>query len=906
MDHRPSTETSGAVTHFYGRKKELDWLHGLFDEVVRRRVPRLAVIVAESGIGKTALVQAFYRKLTIDPRWDGPSSDGFWPDSFQGSDRNLEVNPKFPDDYRPEVPPKFMWLGIRWQDPSDPKQPVQSCPLPGARDVLYGHVKVVEGMPGPLSRFLDHLKRKGVEMREMGMEEVAVLVGEQVTGVAFGPFAPFARFVVAAAREAHQGKGARHRDLKVATERGAGDELCEELGWLAGGSERRPGIVWLDDAQWIDESSIEFLEKLFRRAKSGRWPLLVIATHWEREWQVHRQHGSEGAPSLTRFVDSQRDGSPQTEMRVLEKGDPEALRVQLRARLPGLKREQQELIIRKCDGNFLSLDENIGELCAETPNFENCDLTKPLTLEAMEQIENWESERDRRVKQRFRELEPELRHILGWSSRAGTRFVRKMIADFAQKRMDNDSEKLISMCFDPYVILSESEDRSVAEFRDRAYYQSAKTYFERYLKTDKDALREFLARRFSDWINNLFDEDGDTLRLEDASDSSLLATAVEVNRVELLEMAVRSLPLGDVPDWAEPIAAACLRVRCMLVEAYAEKKLWKQCRNVTLSLEKIDWVSVPNTVLGFRRREDTCSHLVTAGALVAAGRLAESLLAESRERFEEVDTPESRWDVSVSLERLGDIEAQRKELEQAHKQFTEALGIRRELAKEPESRRGVAILLGRLGDVEAQCEALLEQAHKRFTEALEISRELAKEPESRRDISLLLERLGDIEAQRKELEQAHKRFTEALKIRRQLDEKFGTPESRRDISISLGRLGAIEAQCEALLEQAHKRFTEALETSRDLAEKLRTPQSHRDMFISLFDLGDLEKKRKDLRQAHKRFTEALGISRDLAAELRTPQSRRGHLRLTGPPWRHRGEMQRAGAGPQAVHRGAED
>ena len=901
MDHRPSTETSGAVPHFYGREKELAWLYGLLDDVGRRRVPCLAVIVAESGIGKSALVQALYRKLTTDPRWDGPSSDGFWPDAFQGSGDDLKVNPDFPEDYRPGTLPKFMWLGIRWQNLGNRNRDDQSCPLSGAREVLYRHVKVVEGMPGPWSRIRDRLKRKGAEIGATSVEEAVIFVGEEVTGVAFGPLAPFARFVVAAAREARQGKGARHRDLEEAAERSAGDELCEELGWLMRGSERRPTIVWLDDAQWIDKSSIEFLEKLFRRAKSGEWPLLVIATHWEREWKEHRQHDSEGAPSLTRFADSQLDGSPQTEVRVLEKGDRESLRSLLLARLPGLAADQQELIIRKCGGNFLSLEENIGELLGRERNFENRDRTNPLTQAAMRRIEAWESDRDRRVEQRFQALEGELQDILGWSSRAGARFVRKMITDFAQVRMENDSEGRISMCFDPYAILSESEDRSVTEFRDRAYYWSAMRYFEEYLGTDEDDLREFLVRRFSDWINNRFDEDGDTLRLEDAPDSSLSVTAVEVNRVELLEMAVRFLPLRDAPDWSEPIAAACLRAHCMLVEVYAQKRLWDQCRNVARSLEKIDWVSAPITVLGFGRREDTCTHLVTAGALVAAGRLAESLLADSRERLaEELGTPQSRRDVSVSLERLGDIEAQRGELDRAWERFAEALEIGRRLAEElgtPESRRDVSASLEHLGGIEAQ-RGELDRAWERFAETLEISRRLAEElgtPQSRRDVSASLVHLGGIEAQRGELDRAWERFAETLEIGRRLAEELGTPQSRSDVSVSLERLGGIEAQ-RGELDRAWERFAEALEIGRRLAEELGTPQSRSDVSVSLDGLGGIEAQRGELDRAWERFAETLEIGRRLAEELGTPQSRSDvsvSLERLGGIEAQRGELDRA-------------
>ena len=897
MDHRPSTETSGAVAYFHGREQELAWLCGLLDDVDRSRVPRLAVILAESGIGKSALVQALYRKLTTDPRWDGPSSHGFWPDAFQGSGDDLKVNPDFPEDYRPGTLPKFMWLGIRWQNLGNRNRDDQSCPLPGAREVLYRHVKVVEGMPGPWRRFRDRLKRKGAEIRGVGVEEAVIAVGEEVTGVAFGPLAPFAKFVVAAAREARQGKGARHRDLEEATKRSAGDELCEELGWLMGGSERRPTIVWLDDAQWIDKSSIDFLEKLFRRAKSGAWPLLVIATHWEREWNEHRQHGSEGAPSLVRFADSKRDGSPQTDVRVLEKGDRESLRSLLLARLPGLTANQQERIIEKCDGNFLSLEENIGQLLGRKRNFENRDQTNPLTQSAMDRVEEWETDRDRRVEQRFQALEEELQDILGWSSQAGARFVRKMIADYAQKRMENESEGRIAMCFDPYVILSGSEDRSVAEFRDRAYHRSATRYFEEYLETDKDNLREFFERWFSDRINNCFDEDGDALRLEDAPDSALSATAAEVNRVELLEMAVRFLPLRHAPDWSEPIAAASLRAHCMLVEACVQERLWDQGREFAGSLEKMEWVSAPKAVLGFGRREDTCSHLVATGALVAAGRLAESLLADSRERFGEVGTPESLRDVYASLERLGVIEVQRREPDRAWGRYAEMLEIARRLAEElgtPESLSVVSYSLGRLGGIEEQC-GELDRAHGRYAEALEIDRRLAEEldtPESRRDVYDSLGGLGSIESRRGELDRAYGRYAEALEIRRRLAEELGTPESRRDVSYSLDVLGFVDEE-RGELDRAWGWFAEALEIRRRLAEELGTPWGRRDVCVSLGRLGLIEEQRGELDRAHGRYAEALEIDRRLDEELGTPQSRRDvyvSLRRLGLIEEQRGEL----------------
>ena len=154
---RPTTANTGAVPDFYGREEELAWLYGLLEDVATTGIPRLAVIVAESGIGKTALVQALYRKLTTDARWDGPSPGGFWPDAFQGSDDGLKVNPDFPESYHPREPPKFMWLGLRWYSSEVRNRFEQSCPAArSSRGAVPscqgggGHGPSHDGISGPL------------------------------------------------------------------------------------------------------------------------------------------------------------------------------------------------------------------------------------------------------------------------------------------------------------------------------------------------------------------------------------------------------------------------------------------------------------------------------------------------------------------------------------------------------------------------------------------------------------------------------------------------------------------------------------------------------------------------------------------------------------------------------------
>ncbi len=132
----PSPSNSD-IPGFHGRDRELAWLRGLFEDVVETRVPRLAVVVAESGVGKSRLVQALYQQLTVDPTWD-PEAHDYWPDAFQDDGNSLRVNPELAG-HTPQGPPQFMWLGMRWHPTDERNLNERVCPLPEARAALEHH-----------------------------------------------------------------------------------------------------------------------------------------------------------------------------------------------------------------------------------------------------------------------------------------------------------------------------------------------------------------------------------------------------------------------------------------------------------------------------------------------------------------------------------------------------------------------------------------------------------------------------------------------------------------------------------------------------------------------------------------------------------------------------------------------
>ena len=87
------------MAEFFGRKQELAWLRGLWNDCTARdkagaftNGPRMAFIIAETGIGKSRLVQALYQQLTTDEHWD-PNHINYWPDAFQAPGEQIRVNP---------------------------------------------------------------------------------------------------------------------------------------------------------------------------------------------------------------------------------------------------------------------------------------------------------------------------------------------------------------------------------------------------------------------------------------------------------------------------------------------------------------------------------------------------------------------------------------------------------------------------------------------------------------------------------------------------------------------------------------------------------------------------------------------------------------------------------------------
>lgn len=138
-----------------------------------------------------------------------------------------------------------------------------------------------------------------------------------------------------------------------------------------------PCIVFCDDAQFArqdgDLSAHAFLKELYERAHHARWPLLLVLTHWQLDWDEARcawesaqqaqpdaqqqtataddipasRLGPSLAYELQRFIHE--DDRPCVEIPIPK--EEAALQDIVTANLPALPMAQVQLLLDKADGN---------------------------------------------------------------------------------------------------------------------------------------------------------------------------------------------------------------------------------------------------------------------------------------------------------------------------------------------------------------------------------------------------------------------------------------------------------------------------------------------------------------------------------------------------------------------------
>lgn len=534
-----------------GRDPDLAELVAAWDRATGG-TPQLVTVLAETGIGKTRLVQAFYEWLNVhqDP-------EHYWPDTLGHDGNSLRVNPIFDTEGIPDAEIPWLWLALRFVDP-------------GGRNVAPGWQ-----LSQSLAELRPHVRPllRAELRRELGIDvalEVAGTVANALTMNLPGAVISIWNLLRHLQDERRQ-TAASERNVAAEVAEQRRDLAAQLRAFLAAtldpgvrGMHHVPVVLFLDDAHWADVYSLEFVDALFRDAQAKRWPLLVICTHWEREWheqQARATVGPQAPGSLAELVARNPGLSASWKPRVLGGLGAPALAEIARSMLPGLGEGQLAAIAGWVGGNPQLLEDLLQVLRGNARWFVDHDVTRALSAEGERRFERLLTRTSHHalVQQRFDMLPESLRDVLSVASTQGMRFVAALAAEAARRTEGMEPASVLSLlqtAHRPLAII-EPASRDAREFRHRAVFEIARGRFadshdEQQQLVFEGHVRDILA----EWLTA--DAPGE---LEPVAEEQLLRLA-------------HAQFAGDGPDGGPDRLPARLRAELRLLDVYERRALY--------------------------------------------------------------------------------------------------------------------------------------------------------------------------------------------------------------------------------------------------------------------------------------------------------------------------------------------
>ena len=492
---------------FFGRDAELALLQQRWHASTNGRGPNFVTMVGETGVGKSRIVQEFYRQLTVDAHWD---PDHFWPDDFQTHATQLRVNPEFAGTAPPSGPPRFLWLGVRWSNHNE-RNVANSMALPTLNEHLSAiAAQAQQARPRP-QRLLEALKNDAVSIsKELATGHIEGMVDEVMASMV--PYYKLLTMVYGMAHETRDVLGFGHTPPTLH------EQLSEFFGRWFAQKPVVPVVLWLDDVHWIDAEAHHFFMHLSESAHAHQWPLLVVATCWPSEWQALPANFF-----LKPEQQESRNAWPAVVVHHVGAAPQPALTALLTSAFPTLPADQVALLCERAGGNFLTMVENIAELRSKPRYFEANDPQHPLSAQGLARIRTWQSNREVRIQQRFNEeFDTTVQEFLARASQAGvdTQFLRHVLVRFATLHPQaGDIDAALLQCQERWAIVAPLS-QNLHEFRDRGYFAVARTYFAEWLaQSESEILRQAVTAELTEHIQQHFNDHGELHPRASATDA---------------------------------------------------------------------------------------------------------------------------------------------------------------------------------------------------------------------------------------------------------------------------------------------------------------------------------------------------------------------------------------------------
>ena len=823
---------------FVGRESELAALKGIWSKA-KTGEPQLAVILAESGFGKTRLAQEFYNWLSVT---DDPAGvPGYWPDTLAKRGRNLEVNPDPETCGLNDGDPPYIWWGMRISDPMGYGRNISAANAVGLGvHALRPHLATLEAA-------IEGTNRRENRNRVIAMEAGASLissipvfgtiVGLGIAGAKIGQ----AIYDDVSGRMEDQSTdrlpgAAGNRDMQDLTE-----QIIRILRVVAfnppKGLAKRPIVILIDDAQWSDRdpSVTDFCSRLMRQASREGWPLMLLVTSWFHEWHTGSSALESDAiqPTANHLKTVMEDMNPD-DAHVLQLGRVEGLGVTVRAKLPGVTDDQVRLFEERADGNPLFMEELIAEFQSKPRWFVDRDLAKQLTPEGEKRV--LECEFAELVYERLREAPEHVRNSLVLASLQGIRFSRRLTLDVGFRLQQNDVNLGLSEADVPHAFVSHlAEDRH--EFRTRLYQEAARKHLAD-LMDEGQALKALKQAKESLSVQ----------QIGTASDADLEAILVDLETEGLTpRILAAAYVLVDRLQVRYEINAAC-----QISKAVLEAKIPEG--GVSINHQSFWWLMKFIDAIRTRSSEER-----------ELAKLWLKRIKHVQSKSLEDANSNAIRNYSITIERLMLIEKAEANFDSALSLCRECLDYKKLLLDKnpsPTSRRDLSVIQLSLAELENTCgdrRAMLPL----LLDCLKIRQELQNEFNSvtaRSDLADAHASLGLCYREASETARARFHYEAALEEMKLRWEEEGRPVSKILFLPHWQNLGSFELD-QGKLTKAREYFLASAEEAEADWKRLNTPQSIYHLSIALCWLADLEKQDGNRDKARELYFEGMEYAR---------------------------------------------
>ena len=439
MNTSLSTRSANAM---YGREAELQKLMEAYQTVKERNRPYFVNILAETGFGKTRLIQKFYAELTVayDPQhyWEtglgtGPdmpinplpdipvsdASDGL-PHHTGVGEANTKVAPDIP----------FIWWGLRNSNEEarnvsqggDAYQRAQSFLDPQL--AAYAHNQQTRHASIDIAKKSATLALKALTFGLSDMVKDMVDMVDPVISI----------LELNDTKHAHRKSDwyiKRVQSVRAKTDAKSRMDIVvdgllymmRQQNWSALGvsvyeKQAVPLILVLDDVQFLDFNTMVLAERLLNVAVREGLPLLLLSTAWTHRWD--RSNNAGQMPKLRSFFDHI-DASEKCQIS-LDKLEDRYLGPMVSDLLPSLSEQQREILIRRADGNPLIVKELAAYFNSNADFFENGDISQRLTVEGEKKLGEKSPSIHDLVAERYKGLSTSTLQSLQWASFQGIEF----------------------------------------------------------------------------------------------------------------------------------------------------------------------------------------------------------------------------------------------------------------------------------------------------------------------------------------------------------------------------------------------------------------------------------------------------------------------------------------------------